>query len=230
MTPAGWVEAGSPVRPGAPGRGGVRFTDRVVIVGQTGRGKSVLARHLLAAMRPRKVLIDPKNELDGFPGATLARGAGGLLAALRAGEPVVRFVPVEGTPDEYHRAYAAILEQPEPVVTFTDELYAPGDANSAPRGLRLLLTQGRSLGKGHIGATQRPRRVCLEAISEAQHFYLFGPPPARSDLSLLADYVGQPEPVLRHELARLEPYAYLWSDRTTGELTSWPPLPRHLRA
>lgn len=206
------------------GAGGIAYTDRVAIVGMTGSGKSVLARHLFSAIRCRRAILDHKGDQT-YPGAATARGAAAFARAWADGHQVVRFVPLEGTPEEYGDVYALLFADPAPTFVWCDELYGPGDANSAPRAMRIYLTQGRTRRKGHLGLTQRPVRVCAEALTEAEHLFVFYGGLRPRDLRPVADELGMDWRELQAELERLEPHGFLWRDRRAGTLRACPPLP-----
>lgn len=210
----------------------IRASDRILVVGSTGSGKSVLARFLFDQFRTRRVVIDHKRELN-LPGAMRAVGPRQLASALATEVRTIRYVPPTdgGSPGEYERVYAAIMARREPIVTWTDELYGPGDANQAPRSMRNLMTMGRSLGKGHVGATQRPVRVCKEAITEADHVMVFTPPLQAADLKPVAASMNlESERQLRALLTDLPRFGWLWFDRREQTLRPAEPVPLPGRA
>jgi ABC-type cobalamin/Fe3+-siderophores transport system ATPase subunit len=190
----------------------MRAADRIAIVGTTGCGKSTLARALLGLFQVRKVVIDPKADIR-IDGALRARGIAELEAALAGPAGLIRFVPTSTEAAHYGEAYAAVFRRREPIMMLSDELYSVGTASSTDQRVRILLTQGRSRHKGHIGLTQRPRRICVEALSEADHLICFGPPPRSADIKALAPDMGLEDVELAARLRQLEPHAALWFDR-----------------
>jgi hypothetical protein len=56
---------------------------------------------------------------------------------------------------------------------YVDELYMFHRGVSSGPGLTALLTRGRSKGITFIGSTQRPARISVFAMSEAQKFFVF---------------------------------------------------------
>lgn len=207
-------------------------SDRVFLVGQTGRGKSVLARHIFSDLyRDRRgVVIDPKADMRlGLPDAAHARGPAAFAKALEGPHRIVRYTPINSTPAEYGEVYAAIFARREPIVTWTDELRSTGTAQTSPQSLRILLVQGRSRHKGHIGVTQRPVLVAPEAFSEAEHIIVMPPPPTKRDLATLAPefegYIDGGELGLRRALLELPDFNALWLDKRRRVLTRIDPVP-----
>ncbi len=194
----------------------IRAADRILLVGSTGSGKSTLARRLFANFGCRRVVIDPKADIR-LEGAVTARGIAQLERALAGPAGVVRFVPTEATPQHYGDAYAAIFARPEPIMLWSDELTSLGGAATDQR-VRVYLTQGRGRGKGHLGLTQRPRRIALEAVSEADHILLFYPVLLRRDLAVLAPDMGLEEHELAEMVRELGPYHAIWFDRREQSL------------
>jgi hypothetical protein len=163
------------------------------IAGQSGSGKTVFAVSVLRRA-PRCVYIDPKREnKPGFPVVAATRflatpegePRATLLAALFAQHGpriTIQFGAAghgnyKGT-DAFHRAQAEAVA--EAAFLHRNTLYAIDDAmgvleSSPPFWIGRILTEGRALGVGFLGIPQRPHRVPLTMISEAQHvvsFYL----------------------------------------------------------
>lgn len=206
------------------------YHERTLIVGTTRCGKSVLAQLLVSELRTRVLVIDPKGEGAEPYGARLStREVQGWLDTTPTPrdpiERVVRWVPASGTPDEYEAIYQAAHRHRGPLVVQTDELYGPGTAQTAPRHLRLYLTQGGGLGHGHIGLTQRPANICMEARTEWSHLVVFTPPPDPDDLRSIAKSTGIDLAALQAELATLPEHGFVWVDRTTRERLVSDPVP-----
>ncbi len=200
--------------------------DRLLLVGKTGSGKSTLAAYLFGELRVQRVIVDPKGEWR-VRGAALARAPAQLEAALeRYG--LVRYVPRSGDREEWEEVYRLLFERRR-IFVWTDEAYSVSEANWQPRGLRLMQTQGRALGIGHMVCTQRPRNLSRELVTEAEHFFVFTPPLTGSDLDDVAREMGLEREELRAALLELPEHGFLWYDRRLGETTVCQPLPEELR-
>lgn len=209
-----------------------RYNERVLIVGTTRCGKSTLAHEIAAETLPRLLVIDPKGE-----GATVF-GARSDTAQVEAwlesrptaqdpGPRVCRWVPTSGEPAEYEPIYAAAHRHRGPLIVYTDELYSPGTAQTAPRSLKLYLTQGGGRNHGHIGLTQRPVNVCREAITEWTHLVIFAPPPDPADLRDLARGCGVPLGPLMTLLEQLPKHGFVWIERGNTVPIVCGPIPRN---
>lgn len=203
------------------------YHQRVLIVGTTRSGKSVLAEMLAAELRTRLLVIDPKGQATAY-------GPRMTTAEVRAwfdsepgpeGRRVARWVPTRNEPDEYDEVYELAHRHRGPLVTITDELYGPGNAQKAPRHLRLYLTQGGGLRHGHIGLTQRPANICMEARTEWDHLVIYSPPPDPDDLRAVAKSTGVDLDALTVELRQLPKHGFVWIDRATQERLISDPVP-----
>jgi hypothetical protein len=164
----------------------VRKTEtHAVLVGQTGTGKSTLARMLFDRKR-RSIIIDPKGDMK-LPPALRISGRfakGNTLVATHPDQasnlirkrkenilyrPSGEFLEPFLFDDIFRACYNA-----KNCDVYIDELsMVTKSANSYPAWLRALYQQGRSRGIRVFGATQRPATVPVFCFSEAGQLYCF---------------------------------------------------------
>lgn len=156
-----------------------KSNQRMLIVGTTGSGKSVLEQHLLR-LYSRTVVVDPKQTLGSGE-----RGGGHLSGYALAKTPMQlatlarRHKHVQYRPDvkyqnlgDYERVFDWVYRRGQMVLGI-DELYDVHEWNRPPASLRRILTSGRELGLGFIGCTQRPRGIDRRIITESEVFAVF---------------------------------------------------------
>jgi hypothetical protein len=153
---------------------------RGLLVGQTGCGKTTLAKWLIRCF-PYCLALDPKIMLGAtawkpeghLPGFTLARSP----EELEAFAPHARRLQYRPDPEwqdleHYDRVYRWVFDRRNTFV-YTDETnlvcrgYIPTD------GMRACITSGRERGIGMLHATQRPANIPGILLSESEHFYMF---------------------------------------------------------
>jgi hypothetical protein len=208
---------------------------RVVAVGMTRSGKSELLRYLFSVMRTRRVLVDPKGEWR-VPGVTChaltaetKEGAVEQVKAIDWSQPIVHVHPTWQGWEQLAALYGAIGRLPWPVVVWTDEAYGVSSAQRRPPGLIQLQVAGGGRGHGQLIATQRPRNIARELLTESEHIFIFR---GLSEPDVLAALEGAPflPPDQAIELHRALPqYGYLWVDRIRGQVDIGDPLPERLR-
>jgi hypothetical protein len=199
----------------------------VLIAGQTGKGKTTLARWLVENLQPvRTIVFDPKDELR-FPDVEPARTPMELAAAMH--QPLVHYVPASFDRDTLEEACAIVWETPGPYVWWIDEASELTNPNYCPPGLRLGVTQGRSHRKMVIALTQRLAESHPVFRSQSEHIFIFVPPPIELDLKAIAGNVRREWGVLDAQLKLLQAdhgdYSHLWYVRDTDELRPCEPLP-----
>lgn len=208
--------------------------DRVCIVGQSGTGKTVLARRLIAPLS-RVIAIDSKrislaspdwNMEDFAPAPASSRLAhrlawrykwGGQLRRIEEGGAFrYRIVPPLVPPPGYYEGiFRWIFTLPPPITLYIDELprVLPAPGQFGPY-LQALYGTGRELGYGVYSAMQRPSWVPSFALSESNfiyQFFLILP----NDRKKMVEIVGEP-PILYKDWTEHGFLMYTSSNRRHG--------------
>jgi hypothetical protein len=205
----------------------IRLSDRVLIAGQTGKGKTTFADYLVKGMQPVRVIVfDPKGELS-FAGVEPCRTPDALAAAMNA--PVVHYIPASFDRESLEEACEIVWNTPGPYVWWIDETSEMSTPGWCPAGLRLGVTQGRQLEKMVLALTQRLAEIHPVFRSQAEHIIIFTPAPIELDLKTVAGHVRREARVLDAELMSLHAehgdFSHLWYVRDTDELRRCAPLP-----
>lgn len=150
----------------------VKASNRVLIAGKTGSGKTYLARQLLLNVQ-RLILIDSKGTLNNWQDNTLNKRnwrnfVKGDIGRFRLQPPIV---------DNPFNWYENLFERLYYLKNFTlyiDEIYGvipPGQRIG--KWLNALITRGREKNIGVWGSTQRPTWIPLSFISEVDYLFVF---------------------------------------------------------
>lgn len=146
----------------------IKADERVAYVGKTGSGKTTLARYVLQS-HTRLVVLDPKG--------TIAKDVKWNVS----GDTAVARDILRGKPGRYVVSYDADWQKwfafcwdVRNVALYIDEVFLVIENPSKPEpAFRRLYRQGRELGISVHAATQRPARIPLECISEAEWLFTF---------------------------------------------------------
>jgi hypothetical protein len=204
----------------------IRLSDRVLLAGMTGKGKTVFARYLVERMQPvRTIVFDPKGELE-FPGVTPCRNVEQLEARIR--EAFVHYIPPSFNRDQLEDACQIVWSIPGPYIWWVDEGAEVSTPGWCPEGLRLCATQGRQPEKMLIVLTQRLTEIHPVFRTQSEHMIMFVPAPIMLDLKTMAGHVNREWRELEQAFNDLHEregdYSHLWFVRETNELRWCAPL------
>jgi hypothetical protein len=200
-------------------------------------GKSELIRYLFSLAQVPRVLVDPKGEwtIPGVPRhtlrATFPAAADAEVAAIDWTADVVHVKPAwlgqsSSSPAraQLSALYDRIMRVPGELLVWTDEGYGVSSASWAPPGLLELQVAGAGMGKGHFVATQRPRNVSRELLTEADHLWLFSPLDADDIDAARRGFPFLTQTKALELMGSLEPHGFLWADRREKRLAVCSPL------
>jgi len=188
-----------------------RRSDRLVVVGATRSGKSVLARRMFETMAPPRAVIDPKDDVDATGGGYRDRRVAVTFSDPRRipDADVVRFVPRDPFDlDCYDPVYVGLFAR-RGVFVWTDEAGIVAPAAGGPPGFRRLVTQGARFGIGHVALNQRPVDLDRALWANAEHIITFrvGDP---DDVRRLSATGPTAPKLLEDRLRALPGYGFLW--------------------
>jgi energy-coupling factor transporter ATP-binding protein EcfA2 len=205
---------------------GVRQGERVLIVGQTGMGKTTMAAYLAEMLQPiRLVIVDPKRELDLRQPVT--HSVTDLPEALR--QPICHWMPDRVDRATLEEGFQLIWHTPGPLLVWVDEAALCSSDSWIPEGLRMLIIAGRQGGKMVLACTQRLVECHPVFRSQSEHIIILVPAPIALDLKTIAGHIGREAGLLEHELKSLQAeyglYSHLWYVRPEDDLRRCAPLP-----
>lgn len=148
----------------------IKSNDRVLVVGKTGCGKSVLVKNLLVPQLAAYVMYDYKEEIT-LPGAVIF-DKGIRQFKEQPNEQKVIYRPVEASDDEFNRLCETIFKRGNNCLV-TDEEADHSTATKIVKYRDLIMRLGRSKGVGSITCTQRPTGIHNNIVSQCEHFFIF---------------------------------------------------------
>lgn len=211
---------------------GIKYNDRVLVLGQTGSGKSELLNHLFSNMRCQRLLIDTKEDEWIVEGVEPAHS----LEEIDWTQPIIHFAQEGDELDELDRVFAAARTR-RGLSVCVHELcdLCNYQAAATPTNINALLSKGRNKGLGLLGGTQRPVNVPMRAKTEVQHVFIIVPKLGDDDVREMAGLgIGMSG---GKELGALidkvdsehGDYSFLWFRKGARGYQICPPLPEHLR-
>jgi hypothetical protein len=209
----------------------VAYNNRAFVVGFTGSGKSELLNHLFSSVQVQRLLVDTKDEFS-IPGIAPVAGDPG---AIDWHAPTIHYIARMSGPDEFDELFEACFRRRRLVVCVHELADLCGyQPNRTPEYVNRYITQGRAHGLGLFGGTQRPRRMPVSALSEAEHVFAFVPRLQGDDHDTLAHMVGEDRQRLGGDLDELQTssghHSFVHFNRLARDSRAWPPLPDQLRA
>lgn len=194
-------------------------TDRTLIVGHTGSGKTTLALRLISGYRSL-VVIDPKWRVD-VPRAGVIAGDPRVFAQWwpqRIRRVVYRPDPRARRHEDVDEVISRVLAYGRTCL-YVDEAMELSTPGWILPGYKRAITTGRELYVPVVSASQRPIGIHNTVLTEAEHCFAFKLT-ATGDRDKLAAFYGDDagEPVL-------EQYAFLYAGiRSGGIVLRCPPL------
>lgn len=171
----------------------IQFSDRVLLVGTTGCGKSTLAKQLFLATRGPRLVIDPSDSaLTTVPGVVTFSDP--TRARNRRGEDWRQAATARFVPDDpydlaaYDQVYRWAFDR-FPRYVWADEAGFVMPARGAPKAARRYLIQGRKRQLGHLACHTRPIEIDRNLIGQGQHVFVFETP-QEEDRRTVAGNVG----------------------------------------
>ncbi len=160
----------------------LRGDQRLLFLGQTGSGKSVLARFLLRLARKhgwRVLIVDPKRDWMKYLGVKYQFAEKGL-GTINEPRLVKDFNPKYGCqiiqPLEWdaqcERVFKAVIATGNTIV-YVDEITSLATATVVPHEIKLIWQQGRALNVGGWCSTQRPKGIPTIIKDQSEVWFMF---------------------------------------------------------
>jgi len=199
--------------------------DRILVVGRTGSGKSVLARRLAETYPDRLLIIDPADSTGtDLPGAHRIYGGGTAELEAAAEERIIRWVPSDTADlDAYDEVYRWAFHYRYPGLVWVDEAGIVLPAHGGPPAGRTYLVQGRKRVLGHLACHTRPREIDRNLIAQAQHLFIFDMPNP-DDQVHIADQAGVSRQTLTSMLRDLPEFGWLYFSQRDHQLVACDPI------
>jgi ABC-type dipeptide/oligopeptide/nickel transport system ATPase component len=150
----------------------IQRDQRAIFVGRTGSGKSTLAASLLTQF-PYVVVIDEKGRFQ-LPWSRTAKTPAELFR-----QEIKPFEPQIYKPDlphwqleEYDKVFRWVFER-QNTTLYVDEIGAAVNGPNSPPYYGGCITRGRELNIRVISGTQRPSRIPINLLSEADHYVMY---------------------------------------------------------
>jgi ABC-type oligopeptide transport system ATPase subunit len=150
----------------------IESSDRVTLIGKTGCGKTTVAEQLLNNQPGYAIVIDPKGMCN-WEGWHVTEKPSRVSADLLRHKHIIFKPPITWSFSDYDNFFAWIYKIRN-IIAYIDEVFAVASETTRPSSwLGAIATRGRQLNIGLWCATQRPARVPIFLLSEADHFLMF---------------------------------------------------------
>lgn len=196
---------------------------RLAVCGRAGSGKSTLQKWFMLRSNLRWIIMDTKHDDDAFSGWNIMRG--GLQSPQRIAREwrnnqyvTIRPSPKETKPLALDDYLGELHDAFENYGILLDEMYHYALGGQAGPGLTGLVTRGRARKQAVIMGQQRPARVPLFVLSEANAFAVMSLT-LEQDRKRMLELTGQPV-----MMDRLEPRHWVYFQVDTEELTRYGPV------
>jgi ABC-type dipeptide/oligopeptide/nickel transport system ATPase component len=163
----------------------IKSSDRVMICGRTGSGKSVLVNRLVLPKMTNYVVYDYKHEIE-IAGAETFFSLNGFKKKPNCRAVIYR--PAAATDEEFDGLCKQVFYRGNNTLVL-DEIANHCDAGRIQPHHDLIMRLGRSKGVGIINCTQRPRGIHNNVMSQCEHFFIFDLL-QDTDRKKLADFCG----------------------------------------
>lgn len=210
----------------------IRFNERVLVLGQTGSGKSELLNHLFSSMRCQRLLIDTKGHewtIDGVEPATSPE-------SIDWSQPIIHYVTQEDDLSELDAVFAQARTR-RGLSVCVHELcdLCNYRAAATPPNVSAFISKGRGHGLGLLGGSQRPYEIPVRGRTEVQHVFIVVPKLGDDDVKAMAGLgIGvSSAKELGQLIDRVDSehgeHSFIWFRKGAREYTVCKPLPEHLR-
>lgn len=201
---------------------GIVAGKRLAVCGRAGTGKTTLQKWFVLRSKLRWAIMDTKHD-PGFDGWGAMRG--GLPTMRDLGRAwrdrqfvVIRPLPSETTPEVLDAYLGELHDSFENFGTLIDETYHFALGSNPGAGLTGLVTRGRARGQAVILGMQRPSKVPLFVLSEANAHAVL-PLTMDADRKRMVELTGHAA-----FLERGTPRHWLYYDIDKGELRRYAPV------
>lgn len=185
-----------------------RSTDRAAFVGQTGAGKTFLARYALQS-QPYVVVHDGKGMLD-WPEYRLVRKLRDLVKLDPRAHPriIYRPNPEEAQSPIYCNGFFRWVYERRNTTLYVDETFALFIGGLWPPYHHACVTRGRERKVVVWSGMQRPSWIPIVILSESEHFYVFRLQ-WREDRTRMEEVTGLDETLLEPRALPKQVYWYV---------------------
>lgn len=210
---------------------GIAYNERVLVLGQTGSGKSELLNHLFSNLRCQRLLLDTKGGEWSIPGVEPATA----VEEIDWKQPIIHFVTQTDDPGEIDPLFEAARTRRHLSICVHEMCdLCNYRAQSTPPHVSAYLSKGRAHGLGLIGGSQRPVEMPVRGRSEVQHVFIVVPKLGRDDVAAEAGLgIGMDARELGDLVDKVDAehgeHSFIWFRKGARGYQICPPLPEHLR-